>query len=126
VTHGAAFLKYLETEELRGPWYDVGLGLAYLHMGNLAVAKQKLGAFVDQMDEFHLEIKKRLPDTKHGLGVETARQVCHLIENDPGMLGNYLQERAVTQIRFLKLQKDWVAPKAFFEAPIGPINTSGL
>lgn len=114
VTNGAAFLKYLETEKVDGDWHERGRAAAYLHMGNLAAAKPGFTEFLDRMDEWHSEIKDLLPGRKQGPVVETARQVCHLIEHDPGMLGNYLHEVAATQIRLLKLQKDWVAPKSFF------------
>jgi hypothetical protein len=119
VTTGAAFLRYLETEKMSSHWLDYGHGLAYLHMGNLAAAKQKLDAFLDCWDRLTMSLENKNPEPD----MVVVRQVRQMIESDYTKLDAYLREVAAAQVKEAKLEKYWVPPKSFFD---GPIDTSGI
>ncbi len=119
VTTGAALLRYLETEKVDSSWLDHGRALAHLQMGNLAVAKQELDAFLDRWDRLQKSLVYRSPEPD----VDVARKVRQMIETDYTKLDGYLREVAAAQVKEAKLEKYWVPPKSFFD---GPIDTSGI
>jgi hypothetical protein len=101
VTSGAAFLGYLEKHKFTLGWPNYAKALAYIHMGELEVARALLIPMAN-------DIRTRFPEiAAEGAWGHNLLELLRLIEEDRDAIPAHCEAVAKKSVAFNKLEKYW-------------------
>ncbi len=109
ISTGEDFKLYMEKKLDFTSWRDSAIAMGYLHMGQLAEAKNLLQAVIE-----HYETLKK---PKEASSITNARMIIHSLETDPLGLEAQLIATAVQTAENFRITKFWTQPEKFWDKP---------
>jgi hypothetical protein len=101
VVSGKDFLDYLTRRHTYSGWLDYGTALAYIHMGDLAKARELLVPLAHT-------IRTRFPELgEPGSWGHNLLDLLRLIDEDPAAIPAHCEDVARRSVAAMKLEKHW-------------------
>ena len=112
VEKGSDFLTYLTERRTDSGWPEWGKALAYVHMGDLAKARELLVPLAEM-------VRTRFPELGvYGVWGHNLLELLRLIDEDPAAIPAHCEAVARQSVKVSKLDKFWVpTPFVYERAP---------